>query len=214
MVAAPLALARLERGAVTDRDEDVLQRRPARMVCVDVAGDDRRCAEVLGEVAQEPVPVRVTALERALELDEEAVSEGACELHRRIRIAHAEPVARAAGEADEPVVRLSEERGIERRRQRVGSLLRPGVRMCRRQQPAEVRVALGGLHEERHVMPSDECHLGARDRPDAEVLRRVGELERAVDPVMVRECERLVAELGRAQRELLRVRRAVEERIR
>ena len=61
---------------------------------------------------------------------------------------------------------------------------------------------------------ADERHLGAGDRPHADELRRVGELERAVDAVVVGERERLVAELGRAQRELLGVRGAVEERIR
>ena len=47
--------------------------------------------------------------------------------------------------------------------------------------------------------------LGAGDRADADELRRVGELERAEDAVVVGERERLVAELGRAQRQLLRV---------
>ena len=61
---------------------------------------------------------------------------------------------------------------------------------------------------------SDERHLGAGDRPDAEVLRGLCELERAVDAVVVGQCERLVAELGRPQRQLLGVRRTVEERIR
>jgi hypothetical protein len=60
---------------------------------------------------------------------------------------------------------------------------------------------------------ADECDLGARDRPHAEVLRRVRELERAVDAVVVGERERLVPQLRRAQRELLRVGGAVEERI-
>ena len=40
------------------------------------------------------------------------------------------------------------------------------------------------------------------------------ELERAVDAVVVGERERLVAELGRARGELLRLRRTVEERVR
>ena len=59
-----------------------------------------------------------------------------------------------------------------------------------------------------------ERHLRAGDRPHAERLRRVRELERAVDAVVVGERERLVSELRRARRELLRLRRAVEERVR
>ena len=59
-----------------------------------------------------------------------------------------------------------------------------------------------------------ETQLGARDRSDAERLRRVRELQRAVDTVVVGERERLVAELCRLHDELLRQGRAVEERVR
>ncbi len=48
-----------------------------------------------------------------------------------------------------------------------------------------------------------QCDLGACDRSDAGELRGLGELERAVDAVVVGERERLVAELRRPQRELL-----------
>jgi hypothetical protein len=82
------------------------------------------------------------------------------------------------------------------------------------QQPAEVRVAGRRLDQERHVRAVVERHLRARDRPHAERLGRVRELQRAVDAVVVGERERLVAQLRRAGRELLRQRRAVEERIR
>jgi hypothetical protein len=58
-----------------------------------------------------------------------------------------------------------------------------------------------------------ESDLGAGDRPDAERLRRMCELERAVDTVVVGERKRLVAELRRAHRELLGQRGAVEKRI-
>ena len=59
-----------------------------------------------------------------------------------------------------------------------------------------------------------ERHLGAGDRPHAELLRGVGELERAVDAVVVGERERRVAELGGTGGELFRQRGAVEERVR
>ena len=55
--------------------------------------------------------------------------------------------------------------------------------------------------------------LGAGDRADADELRRLRELERAEDAVVVCERERLVAELGGAQRQFLGMRRSVEERI-
>ena len=58
-----------------------------------------------------------------------------------------------------------------------------------------------------------ERHLGAGDRPHAEGLRRVRELERAVDAVVVGERQRLVAKLRSPDHELLGLRRSVEERI-
>ena len=58
-----------------------------------------------------------------------------------------------------------------------------------------------------------ERDLRPGDRPHAERLRRVRELERAEDPVVVGEGKRLVAELGGAQRELLGQRGAVQEGI-
>src|SRR5205823_6260853 len=64
-VAAPLGLAALERRAVPDRHERVLEHGPLVAVRVHVAGDDRVDAERLGEVAERGVAARVAALERA-----------------------------------------------------------------------------------------------------------------------------------------------------
>jgi quercetin dioxygenase-like cupin family protein len=183
------------------------------MVRVHVAGRDGLHVERLGELAQRGVPPNVAAFEGPLQLDEEAAAaEHASEARRTVRVDDAEPVPRAAGEADESGVVLLEERererGVERR------VLRPRSRPCvrRGQQPAEVGVAARILDEERHVRAARERHLGAGDRPDAERLRRVRELERAVDPVVVGDRERLVAELRSPQGQLLRQRRAVQER--
>ena len=177
---------------------DVLERGPAGMVRVDVAGRDRLDAERLGEVAQREVPARVAALVRALELDEEALAaEGLRQPRRGVRVAHREAVARAAREADEPVRVLHEQRRIERWRQQLRlASERPCVRVRGGEQPAEVRVAARRLDEQGDVGAAAERDLGAGDRPDADRLRRVRELERAVDPVVVGERERLVAELG------------------
>ncbi len=175
------------------------------MVRVDVSRRDRLDAEVLGEVAQEPDAARVAALEGSLELDVEAsAAERPREARCRVRIDEAEAAAGAAGEADEPFVQLHEALERDRGRQRL-AILSPRSARSRvrgRQEPAEVRVARPALHEQRDVRSSVERHLRARDRPDAEVLRRVRELERAVDAVVVGERERLVAELGRPRREL------------
>src|SRR6188768_357916 len=86
--------------------------------------------------------------------------------------------------------------------------------MCGCEDPAEVRVTLPALAEQRDVPPAFEGHLRAGDRPDAGVLRGVRELEGAVDAVVVGKGERRVAELRRAGDELLGMRGAVEERVR
>jgi hypothetical protein len=66
------------------------------------------------EIAQERVATRVAALERPLQLDVEALPpERLRELGCGIRVADAEPIARAAGEADEAVVQLREQSRIE-----------------------------------------------------------------------------------------------------
>ena len=58
-----------------------------------------------------------------------------------------------------------------------------------------------------------EGHLRAGDRRTPKCLRRVRELERAVDAVVVGERERLVPELRRPRGELLRLRGPVQERV-
>src|SRR5205823_937695 len=109
----------LERGAVPDRDEDVLERDTARVVRVRVTRGDRLDPERRREVAQERVPARVAALVRPLELDEEPPPpEGTGDLGGRVRIADGEPVPGAAGEADEALAVLEQELEVEARRQR------------------------------------------------------------------------------------------------
>ena len=95
----------------------------------------------------------------------------------RIRVADGESVARTAGETDEPFVQLLEQVLVEARRQHISVLLRPCVRVRVREQPAEIRVALRRLDEQRDVRASFKRDLGAGDRSHAEVLRRVRKLE-------------------------------------
>jgi hypothetical protein len=181
---------------------------------MDVAGRDCRDPQVAGELAQGGASAGVSALVGALELDEEAVAaEGVGDAGDGVRVARAEPVPRAAGQADEPLG-VCEQR-LERQlgRERVGALLRPraGVRLG--QEPAEVRVPRRRLDEQRDVRAAGQRQLGAGDRLDAERLGRVGVLQRAADGVVVGERERLVAEVGGARGELVGQRGAVEERI-
>ena len=90
---------------------------------VHVAGGDRRHAEVLREIAQQRRAAGVAALERPLQLDEEAV---AAERLRQpggaVRVAQAEAIAGAAGEADEAIAVSSRRR---RGRPRAAAALSP-----------------------------------------------------------------------------------------
>ena len=67
-----------------------------------------------------------------------------------------------------------------------------------------------GLLETRKTLP--EGDFRSRDRLEIGPFRRVGEFHGAVEPVVVRERERRVAELYRAHRQFLGMRRAVQER--
>jgi hypothetical protein len=117
-VAAPLDLARLERGVVMDRDEDVLKRCAAQGVGMDVAGDHRLHSHMCGEIAQEPVPARIAALERPLQLDEEALRpEDAGQLRSRVRVVETESLPRTARKTHEPLVQVCEQVRVECGRQ-------------------------------------------------------------------------------------------------
>ena len=214
MVPSPLLLAAVERSAAADRDQGVLEGAALLVVRVDVAGDDGGDAEIAGELPQGGDTAGVAPLVRALELDVEAVFERGFDAGCCVRIARSQAVSCAAGQTDE-AVGVGEQR-LERQlgRERLGALLRPraGVRLG--EQAAEVRVSLRRLDEQGDVRTAGQRQLGAGDRPDAERLGCMGELERAADGVVVGERKRLVAEVGGAGGELVGQRGAVEERIR
>ena len=108
---------------------------------------------------------------------------------------------------------LREEPERELRRQRLRALLRPRACVRRRQQPAEICVTGRRLDEQRDMRAARERDLGACDRAHAERLGGIGELERAVDPVVIGQRERVVAELGGPRGELFRLGGSVEERV-
>ena len=178
------------------------------MVRVDVAGGGRAQAELAREFAEGRVPASVPARVRPLELDEEAVAaKSAGEAGGRIGSADGQAVPGAAGQADETLVPLFEQGEIETR-------VEPLVSVRGGEETAEVGVALRRLDEQGDMGPPLQAELGTGDRPDAERLRRVRELERAADAVVVGERERLVAEVGGPRGELFGLRGTVEERIR
>src|SRR2546430_9956088 len=115
-VAPPLGFTAVERSAVLDGDEGVLQRRPARIVGMDIAAREGLDAERLGQLSQGCVAASVAALEGPLELDEEAVAaERLRQPRRRVRVPHREPSAGAARKADQSPLALPHEVLPERR---------------------------------------------------------------------------------------------------
>ena len=121
---------------------------------VHVAGGDGVDAEVLGEIAQGSVAAGVAALVRALQLDEEALAaERAGEPGGGVRVVHGEAVAGTAGEADEALGVLLDERPADGRGERLAILtaVPPRARMRLGEDAAEVRVAPARLDEQRHV---------------------------------------------------------------
>jgi hypothetical protein len=182
-------------------------------VRVDVPSDDGLDADRLRELPQPRVLLRVAPLVRALKLDEEAIApEDRGQLGGPVAVPDRESVARAAGQADEPLVVHREQMPVETRRNRLG-WLRTGACVSGGQQPAEVRVASRRFYEQRDVRVVGQRDLRAGDRPHAERLGRIREFERSVHAVVVGERERLVPELRRPSSELLGMRGSVEERI-
>ena len=105
------------------------------MMSVDVSCRDHLDAEVLGEVAQERLSPRVSALERSLELDEETLAaESSRELGGRVRVEESQAATHAPREADEPFRALGDRLQRDRRLERFPVLLshspRPRVRRC------------------------------------------------------------------------------------
>jgi hypothetical protein len=215
VVPPPFLLAAVQRCAAADRDERVLESAPPLVVRVDVPGGDRGDPEVAGELAEGGVPPGVAALVRALKLDEEALSaERGSHTCGRIGISHPQSVSGTTGQADQPFAVLEQPVERELGRQRIRAFLRPGSCVRLGEQAAEVGVPPWRLDEQRDMGPSFQADLGAGDRPDAERLRRVRELERPADAVVVGERQGVVAEIGGTGGELLGLRSTVEERVR
>ena len=216
-IATPLLLAAVEGGVAADRHERVLKKSATWCVGVHVAGGNGLDAEVLGEIAEGDVAAGVAAIEWTLQLDEEVLApERGDESGDGVRIVYREPVAGATGEADETVRVLLDEILADGRCVWLAILTAgpTGTRVRFGEDAAEVRIAPAGLDEQGQMGTTVERHLGAGDRPDAQILGSVGELERAVDTVVVGERECRVAELGRTGGELFREGRTVEKRVR
>ena len=209
-----------------DGGQRVLQVGAGAVVHVDVPGRYARDSEPLGDGGQPPISHPVASPEGTLELDSEAVApEGLpqppSEHERALDLSvlpapRERPIARAPGQADEPLASLLQglERQHGRQRLAVGMGACPRVRL--RDQPTKVAIAVGVLDEQRDV----ECrslgaprrrHLRPRDRPHAGGFRGLRHLHRSPETVVVGQRDRPLPQLRRAQRELLGKRRSVAE---
>jgi hypothetical protein len=187
------------------------------MVGVDVTRRDRLHAEVLGEITEKCVAPRVPSLERPLELDVESIRpKCGCKRRGRIRVDDSQPTPGAAGEANKSLGELQGrlERDPGREWFPVFFPRPPRSGMGGGEQAAEIPIAASALNEQRDMSTTLERDFRARDRSHPECLRRVRELERAVDAVVIGERESLVSELRCASGELLRLRRPVQKAVR
>ena len=156
MIAAALAVAALERGAVLDRDERVLQLGATLVVRVHVAGGDGRHAERLCELVQRVVAPRIASLVGTLQLDVERAGKRAREPRCRVRIDDAEPLPRTTGQRNEPLGMLGEDVDARPGRQQLTLPAgQPGARVRVGEDAAEVRVAHLRLAEQGHVGIAD-----------------------------------------------------------
>jgi len=220
-VAAPERLGLVERRAVADGDERVLQRGALLRVRVDVAGRDARDLEALGELGEQPVAAAVVAGERALQLDPQVVAAeglqqalgpgGRADVIGLLYGRRHRSVGRAAGQADEALGVAVDLLVGDHRRIRVGRL-QPRVAVRGGDQAAEVLVAGARLAQQRQVPARVERDLRPRDRPHPHRLGGDRVLHRAVDAVVVGDRHRRVAVVGSGSCHLDRMRGAVEER--
>ena len=151
VVATPQRLAGVERGAVAQRHEGVLQLRATARVGVHVAARHARHPEAPGERLQRAVARAIVAGVGALQLHAQAVrAEGVQQPPRGGLVVHA--AGGASREAHQPLAVLPHRLQAHRRLAPLaapGPLARVGVRQS--QQPAEVAPAARVAHQQRQV---------------------------------------------------------------
>ena len=211
VVAAPQRLAGVERGAVAQRHEGVLQLRAAARVGVHVAARHARHPEAPGERLERAVARAIVAGVGALQLHAQAMrAEGVQQPPRGGLVVHA--VDGAAGEAHQPLAVLPHRLQAHRRLAPLaapGPLARVGVRaVSSRQRLRQPRASRTSSVRWRPSARSISAPWSARI---PQVASRLGKLHRARHRVVVGQRQRLVAELPRPLRQLVRQRGSVQE---
>ncbi len=224
-VATAQRLGGVERRAVAQCHERVLQLGPAACMRMHVAAGHARHPEPPRErrqraVAGAVVPRIGTLQLHAQVLRAERLEQAPCD--RLVADAAADRrVPGAARQADE-ALRVVEHR-LQRDR-RLAPLALPrtvtGVCVGQREDPADVAPASPVAHQQREMAPAGtaaggcgEIDLRAVDRPDPVVRRHLGQLHRARDRVVIGQRQRRVPELARAMSQLIGQRHAIQERV-
>ena len=235
-VGAAEAVALLQRAAVPDRHQRVLEAVPEALVVVDVAGGDGAHADPPGELGQRPVPVAVAEDQVVLELDEDVLPAEPSDPVAEDGLGLGRPAALhqqrhrplpAAGQADQAPAVAGQpgdgEAGVE-----APLLPTLGVGLLdavgEADQPAEVAVALPGLGEQGQVMAllaqvldagrvPGQGQLDAGDGLEPELGAEPGEDHGSEEIVVVGDGQAAVAELDRPLDQLLGMGGAVEERV-
>ena len=205
----------VERDPEVDAAEHVMQSPPLGTRVVDVVGDDAPQPRLARERRELVAERRIVGIEMVRELDEEPIAEDRGE--PRQQLASAGEIAgprglghgavRAASERVEAGGVLGEKaEGALRLRLLAGELRR-------RDGAGEARPTLAVACDEHEMPRVEKLELGAEDRADPPLLRRVREAHRPVQPIRVGEGERIHALLDRRVDEVVDVRRAIEEAV-
>ena len=206
---------RFERGGVLDADQHVLQSRTGEVVVVDVVGGHQRQAGVPRDIQQSGIGQVFRLQAMVLKLEKEAVGleergvgprclDGLAFLAMQRRGRNRAPQAARQPHQTARVPRQGFE--VELRRS-LGTVV-----MGRGGEPADVGVALPVARQQGEVAAPGQAGFHAHDGVQAVLVRRVGEPHRAVDPVVIRDRQRLQPKLGGAHRHFLGMRRTIEKR--
>ena len=217
VVPAPLGLARLEGGVASGS-------RRARPAGARGGGEWAWTSPVAtvrtrsrsASSAEQPVAAGVAAHVRALQLDREPVAAEDIARSRRASSSASRSRPSATGRATAPWRAQPERQCRPSACRATWSSVASGARRSSRvgggDQPAQVAVAAPSSTSRVRCAPPCEGDLAAGDRPDADLAGGVGEGQRSRQAVVVGQGDRVVAERGRARRQLLGLGGAVQER--
>ena len=237
-VGTALAVALVQRQAVLDRDQHVLQAAPVALVVVHVAGAHHRHARRRRQTHERAVARAVVEHQVVLQLDEDVVGaeppDQALEFGGRVAqpadLGQAGDAARAtAAEHDQPLaVRrqlLDGQAGVQPPRLFAGVALllqaegeageaaEVGVAALILGQQREVGSPRQGVAVRRRIGRMGQRQLQARDGAQPRLLGRAGELHGAEQAVVVGERQRAMALRPRRLDQLVDARRALQQRV-